>query len=84
LETVEGPALDHLARPASLALANLPWAVMGDLLSDPAPLAGKRDLIISGITRSHVGALRDSLVRLGYNIIEERRADDTWFSVWAG
>ncbi len=83
LEVIEGRAQDYLARPAELLLANLHWQVIKELLADPAPLEGKRHLIISGITRSQVGELRGRLRALGWLIEQEQEADFTWFSLLA-
>jgi len=83
LEVAEGPAGRFLARPAELVLANLHWEVQQELWSEGAPLAGKQDLILSGITRSQVGPLEDLLRRRGYVLHQRREADSTWFSLWA-
>ncbi len=83
LEVVEGPAQDFLRRPAHLVLANLHWEAMAGLLSQEADLTSKKDLILSGITRSRVHLLRDRLAALGYNIRHALEAESTWFSLWA-
>lgn len=83
LEVAEGPAGEFLARPAEVVLANLHWEVQQELWSDGAPLAGKQDLILSGITRSQVGPLEDLLRQRGYVVEQRREAESTWFSLWA-
>lgn len=83
VEVAEGAALEFINRPAQLVLANLHWQAMEELFSDPKPWAGKEDLILSGVTRSHAGALEDILSRLGFAALERRQADQTWFSLWA-
>ena len=79
----EGPALEFMSRPAGLVLANLPWAVMSGLVERPELFRGKMDLILSGVTRSHVGALHRALQGLGFTVQKELRAENTWFSLWA-
>ena len=83
VEVAEGPALEFLNRPAALVLANLHWQAMEELFAHPGPWAGKNDLILSGITRSHAGPLEDMLARLGFEVVERREADAIWFSLWA-
>lgn len=83
LQMAEGPAEDFIARPAQVVLANLHWGALKGVLAGPERLAGKKDLIISGITRSHLGPLRARLSDLGYNEYLSRQAESTWFSLWA-
>jgi ribosomal protein L11 methyltransferase len=83
VEVAEGPALDFLVRPADVVLANLHWQALAGLLAEPEPWAGKRDLILSGVTRSQVGPLEERLFALGYEILARRQADHIWFSLWA-
>ncbi len=83
VEVVEGRAEEFIARPAGLVLANLHWGALEGVLARPEPLQGKSDLIISGITRSHLGRLRARLDALGYNESSSRQAESTWFSLWA-
>lgn len=83
LEVAEGPAQDFLCRTADLVLANLHWEAMAGLLDQEEDLAHKKDLILSGITRSRVQLLRDRLASLGYNIRHALEAESTWFSLWA-
>jgi ribosomal protein L11 methyltransferase len=83
LEVCEGPAEEFIARPAKLVLANMHWGALQGVLADPDRLSHKKDLIISGITRSHLGSLRARLSELGYNENLSRQAESTWFSLWA-
>jgi len=83
VEVAQGPALDFLARPADVVLANLHWQALAGLLAQKEPWIGKRDLIVSGVTRSQVGPLEDRLFALGYEILERRQAEHIWFSLWA-
>lgn len=83
VEAVEGPAEDFLDRPAELVLSNLHWQVQERILADPGRLAGKDELILSGVMRSQRGPLEDRLARLGYRVLERREADNTWFTLWA-
>ncbi|MBI4797147.1 MAG: 50S ribosomal protein L11 methyltransferase [Desulfarculus sp.] len=83
VEVAEGQAQDFLARPAQVVLANVHMEVQERLLADPGLLAGKRDLILSGVMRSQRGRLEDRLRLLGYAIVQRREAEQTWFSLWA-
>jgi ribosomal protein L11 methyltransferase len=83
MEVAEGPAEEFIARPADAVLANMHWGALEGVLAEPKRLAGKNDLIISGVTRSHLGALRARLAELGYNEHLSRQAESTWFSLWA-
>jgi len=83
MQVAEAPAEDFLDRPASVVLANLPWAVQQRLWARPRDLAGFPDLIVSGVMRSQVGPLADLLFSRGYEIVERREAEFTWFSLWA-
>ncbi len=79
----EGAAREFISRPAGLVLANLPWVVMSGLVRRPEWFRGKMDLILSGVTRSHVGALHRALADMGFAVQRELRAENTWFSLWA-
>ncbi len=83
LEVAEGPAEYFISRPAQVVLANMHWGALQGVLSDQERLTGKNDLIISGVTRSHLGPLRARLGDLGYNEYLSRQAESTWFSLWA-
>jgi ribosomal protein L11 methyltransferase len=83
MEVAEGPAEEFIGRPARVVLANMHWGALEGVLADPGRLKGKNDLIISGVTRSHLGALRARLADLGYNESLSRQAESTWFSLWA-
>jgi ribosomal protein L11 methyltransferase len=84
IEAVEGEAQDYIGRPANLVLANLHLEAQRLLWADPAKLEGKTDLIVSGITRSQVGGIKDILSHLGYGLRAEREAEHTWFTLWYG
>ena len=79
----EGQAQEFLSRPANLVLANVHMEVQERLLAEESALAGKRDLILSGVMRSQRGRLEDRLRHLGYAIAQRREAEGTWFSLWA-
>lgn len=83
MEVAEGPAEEFIGRPAQVVLANMHWGALEGVLADPGRLRGKNDLIISGVTRSHLGSLRARLGDLGYNESLSRQAESTWFSLWA-
>jgi ribosomal protein L11 methyltransferase len=83
LELAEGPAGDFLARPAGLVMANLHWQVQQELWREGAALAGKRDLILSGVMRSQRGPLEDLVAARGFKVVERREAEGTWFTMWA-
>ena len=82
LETAEGPAQDYLKKPANLVLANLHYDAQLHLWRDKEKLEGKRDLLVSGITRSQVGDIKMRLERLGFGLRQEREAESTWFTLW--
>lgn len=83
VEIHEGPAQDYLDRPANLVLSNLHWEVQQGLWRPGPALIGKRDLILSGLLRSQRAPLVDLLNAAGYQVLEQREADQTWFSLWA-
>ena len=78
----EGPAADYLANPAEVVLANIHWEIQRDLWQDRSLLDGKKDLILSGVTRSQIGPLKDLITARGYKIEQEKQAEDTWFTIW--
>lgn len=82
-EVHEGPAQEHLDRPARVVLANVHWEVQARLWADDAPLAGKEHLILSGVLRSQRGPLEDLLAARGFAVRARREAEFTWFSLWA-
>ncbi len=83
LEVVEGAAQEYVVMPAQVVLSNLHWEVQEKILARPEHLKGKRDLILSGIMRSQRPLLEERLRQLDYAIIEQREAEDTWFTLWA-
>lgn len=83
LEVKEGPAQDFLDRPAGVVLANVHYEVQQELWARPREVRGYPDLILSGVMRSQRGPLEDLLVSRGYQIVERREAEFTWFSLWA-
>ncbi len=83
IEVQEGPAQDFLDQPAPLVLANVPWQVHQELWSPPRDLSGFPDLILSGVMRSQRGPLADLVESVGYEIVEERETEFTWFTLWA-
>ena len=83
LAVEEGPAGDFLSQAAEVVLANLHWDAQKDLWLDDKPLSGKRELILSGITRSQVGKLEDLVKARGFAINGRAEAEGTWFTVWA-
>jgi ribosomal protein L11 methyltransferase len=82
LQVKEGEAQNYIAEPAELVLANLHMEAQKQLWGDPAGLKGKRDIMVSGITRSQVAGLKDDLAKLGYGLKEQREAEHTWFTLW--
>lgn len=84
IEVIEGSAPDFAARPAHTLLANVHLAVQRETLAQSEALADKRDLILSGLMRSDRGPVEDLVLGLGYQIIQQREAESTWFTLWAG
>jgi ribosomal protein L11 methyltransferase len=78
----EGRAGDYLSHPAEVVLANIHWEIQKDLWQDKTCLKGKKDLILSGVTRSQIGKLKDLVTARGYRIEQEKQAEDTWFTIW--
>jgi ribosomal protein L11 methyltransferase len=83
ITALEGPAQDFLEGPARVVLANVHWQVQQELWAPPRDLSGFDDLILSGVMRSQRGPLQDLIESRGYEIIEEREAEFTWFTMWA-
>ena len=79
----EGSAPDFLDRPAETMLSNLHWEVQERILAGPEALAGKRDLILSGLMRSQRPLVEERLAALGYRITARREAEFTWFTLAA-
>ena len=82
IRVVEGEAHDYIGEEANLVLANLHHEAQKLLWADAARLEGKKDLIVSGITRSQVAGITDDLIRLGYTLRKRREAAHTWFTLW--
>ena len=83
VEVAEGPAGDFLSRPANLVLANLHWEVQRQLWQPGPALLDKRDLILSGITRSQRDPLTELLAQCGYRVLVGRQTEGAWYSLWA-
>ncbi|MGD9125037.1 MAG: 50S ribosomal protein L11 methyltransferase [Desulfarculaceae bacterium] len=83
MDVAEGRADEYLTQPAELVLANLHLEAHKDLWAREDRLAGKKDLILSGLTRSQVDFLEDMLSLRGYHIHKRRQSESTWFSLWA-
>ena len=79
----EGPAGDFLDNPAEVVLANLHWEVQRELWRPGPVLMGKRDLILSGITRSQRDPLTELLAQCGYRVLVGRQTEGAWYSLWA-
>ena len=83
VEVAEGPAGDYLSRPANLVLANLHWEVQQQLWRPGPDLLDKRDLVLSGITRSQRDPLTELLAQCGYRVLVGRQTEGAWYSLWA-
>ncbi|MCB2188164.1 MAG: 50S ribosomal protein L11 methyltransferase [Deltaproteobacteria bacterium] len=83
LTVAEGPAGDFLARPARVALANLPLFVHAELWRPGPNLAGKEHLILSGIMPSEAPELTRLVTAAGFRLRERRETPGSWVALWA-
>ena len=79
---VRGDALDYVAAPAGLLAANL----QADLLAKIREAGGfdnRQYLILSGITRSHAGEVKDLALKSGFKIVSAVTSEGTWTTITA-
>ncbi|MBI9075724.1 MAG: 50S ribosomal protein L11 methyltransferase [Desulfatibacillum sp.] len=80
IQAVRGSALDYLLEPADLVVANIHYAVMKDMVSNPSFLRGKQ-FILSGLLRSEIRDIKEKIIRLGAAVHKEWEQENTWFTI---
>jgi len=81
LTAVEADAVEAAGWEADVVVANLPWAVLSEMLE--GPLGGKGDVILGGLLRSQAREALWRLERLGYRVRQQLDEDFCWFAIWA-
>jgi len=76
----EGLAEEYLRQKAELLFANLHFAVVRELIEQPA-FSEKKWVVLSGLLRSEYAEIKRRLVRPGFTLIKEWEADNTWFTL---
>ena len=80
LRVVEGAAEKYVAEQADLLLANLHFAVVGELVQSPA-FYQKTWVLVSGLLRSEAHAIKDRLQQPAFTLVQEWETDGTWFTL---
>lgn len=80
IRTVRGSALDYVQEPADLVVANIHFAVMKEMASDPLFLRGKH-FVLSGLLRSEIRDIKDAIKALGAVVQQEWEQESTWFTI---
>ena len=76
----EGLAEDYLRQKADLLFANLHFAVVRELIEQPA-FFEKRWAVLSGLLRSEYAEIKRRLGRPGFSLLGEWETDNTWFTL---
>jgi ribosomal protein L11 methyltransferase len=76
----EGPAEEYLRQKADLLLANLHFAVVRELIEQPA-FFEKKWAVLSGLLRSEYAKIKQRLDRPGFSLLGEWETDHTWFTL---
>jgi ribosomal protein L11 methyltransferase len=76
----EGLAEEYLQQEADLLFANLHFAVVRELIEQPA-FFEKKWAVLSGLLRSEYAEIKRKLDRPGFSLLEEWETDNTWFTV---
>jgi ribosomal protein L11 methylase PrmA len=76
----EGLAEDYLRQKADLLFANLHFAVVRDLIEQPA-FFEKRWAVLSGLLRSEYAEIKRRIDRPGFSLLGEWETDNTWFTL---
>ena len=79
----EGDALELAARPAGLAIANIQAGVIEDF-ARRGGFEGRKHLLLSGLTRSQVGRIRNLTREAGFEPLEGWQDQSTWFTYLLG
>lgn len=80
VEVVEGRAEDVANEPADLAVANIHYNVMVNLLEDGC-FRDKDRLVLSGLMRSQARDIKTRLVRHGMTVVQEWEDEMTWYTL---
>lgn len=76
----EGLAEEYLQQKADLLFANLHFAVVRELIEQPA-FFEKKWAVLSGLLRSEYAEIKRGLDRPGFSLLEEWETDNTWFTL---
>jgi ribosomal protein L11 methyltransferase len=76
----EGLAEEYLKQKADLLFANLHFAVVRELVEQPA-FFEKRWAVLSGLLRSEYAEIKRRLERPGFSLLGEWETDNTWFTL---
>jgi ribosomal protein L11 methyltransferase len=80
ISVFEGKAEDYIEEPADLLLANLHFAVIEELIRNPA-FFEKKWVILSGLLRSEFLEIKHRLQGSDFNILKEWDSEFTWFTL---
>jgi ribosomal protein L11 methyltransferase len=83
VEAGVGDALDYVDQPGELLLANLEADLIARFIA-AGGLARRRWLILSGLTRSREGRIRDLAQAAGFGLIQAWSDQATWFTFLLG
>ncbi len=75
----QGDALELAAEPAGLAIANIQAGVIEDFARQGG-FSGRNHLLLSGLTRSQVGCIRNLTKEAGFEPMEGWQDQSTWFT----
>ncbi len=76
----EGQAEEYLKQKADLLFANLHFAVVRELVGQPA-FFEKKWTVLSGLLRSEYAEIKRRLDRPGFSLLGEWETDNTWFTL---
>ena len=76
----EGLAEDYLQQQADLVFANLHFAVVRDLIEQPA-FFEKKWVVLSGLLRSEYAEIKRRMDRPGFSLLREWETENTWFTL---
>ena len=76
----EGLAEEYLRQEADLLFANLHFAVVRELIEQPA-FFKKKWAVLSGLLRSEYAEIKRRLDHPGFSLLGEWETDKTWFTL---
>jgi ribosomal protein L11 methyltransferase len=80
IQVEEGLAEEYLKQRADLLFANLHFAVVRELIEQPA-FFEKKWVVLSGLLRSEYAEIRRRLDRPGFSLLGEWETEHTWFTL---